>query len=340
VRTADSSIVGLPIIPALTRDSLLTITVSGIPFSALGLNDPDQNVNATASFARLSVLNAFPDFAPDQGHGTIGTETGASWISAPVWNLSVPAGDSAALPVSVLAARSAGTYSAHLLASAPGQPTQRIPVTMTVTGAGNGHIQLSLSTIADTVQAGDSVAVPLTVSNTGTADLYWGIIDTALTPWVSVMPPAGQTAPGDTTNVTVMLRSAGIPAGTTASTTLLVVANDTVQTPMSLPVSLRVLPFTGVSPEEGIPASFALHQNYPNPFNPATSIRLDLPAASSVSMVVYDILGRETAVLAEGLLPAGIHRFTWEARSAASGVYIVRVQAGASSAVRRMLLIR
>jgi hypothetical protein len=242
--------------------------------------------------------------------------------------------------VSVLAARGAGVYTAHLVVAAAGRPPHHIPVTMSVSGAGAGRIHLSLPAIADTVEAGDSAIVDLAVSNTGTADLMWGILDTALTGWVAVNPPGGQIGPGGATGVTVTLRSAGIPPGTTVGTALLVVSNDTAQRSFELPVSLRVLPSTGVSAGEGIPESFALHQNYPNPFNPATTIRLDLPAAADVSMAVYDILGRRTAVLAEGPHPAGSHRFTWDGRSAASGVYIVRVQAGSFSAVRRILLLR
>lgn len=69
---------------------------------------------------------------------------------------------------------------------------------------------------------------------------------------------------------------------------------------------------------------FGLAQNYPNPFNPTTAIRFDLPDAGNVSLVVYDVLGRKVAELAEGSYGAGTHTAVWNAAEQASGVYFVR----------------
>ena len=72
-------------------------------------------------------------------------------------------------------------------------------------------------------------------------------------------------------------------------------------------------------------ARFALDQNYPNPFNPTTEIRFDLPYSCTVSLAVYDALGREVADLANGHHEAGRHTATWNAAGMASGVYFVRL---------------
>ena len=61
-----------------------------------------------------------------------------------------------------------------------------------------------------------------------------------------------------------------------------------------------------------IPDRFALQQNYPNPFNPSTVISCQLPVAGHVKLVVYDLLGREVAVLADGQFAAGEYSFRFD----------------------------
>ncbi len=75
------------------------------------------------------------------------------------------------------------------------------------------------------------------------------------------------------------------------------------------------------------PRVYSLDQNYPNPFNPSTTINFDLPEPSHVSLVVYDVLGRKVAEIANGLHEAGYHSATWNASDVASGVYFARFTA-------------
>ncbi len=82
----------------------------------------------------------------------------------------------------------------------------------------------------------------------------------------------------------------------------------------------------GAADQKPVPKAFFLTQNYPNPFNPSTQIEYDLPRAGEVSLVVYDILGREVATLANGYHEAGTYTARWDARAEASGVYIARVK--------------
>ena len=91
---------------------------------------------------------------------------------------------------------------------------------------------------------------------------------------------------------------------------------------------------------EGVPSSFALESNYPNPFNPETTIPFALPEASEVRLVVYDVTGRQVALLVEGQLSAGHHTVAFRGDHLASGVYLVRMQAGDFSEVRRMTLVK
>jgi Secretion system C-terminal sorting domain len=78
-------------------------------------------------------------------------------------------------------------------------------------------------------------------------------------------------------------------------------------------------------PGSSLPMQFSLFEAYPNPFNPSTTIRFGLPSAGNVSLIIYDVLGREITSLARGTLDAGYHTATWNASSVASGVYFARL---------------
>ncbi|MGA9118325.1 MAG: M4 family metallopeptidase [Bacteroidota bacterium] len=98
---------------------------------------------------------------------------------------------------------------------------------------------------------------------------------------------------------------------------------------------------TAVEPSTSeVPASFSLSQNYPNPFNPTTVIRVQGTGNSWVKLVVYDVLGQEVRVLANGRYPAGQYSFTFDATGLASGMYFYRLTAGSYTAVRKMALVR
>lgn len=74
-----------------------------------------------------------------------------------------------------------------------------------------------------------------------------------------------------------------------------------------------------------IPSLPLLEQNYPNPFNPQTKFRISIKEISKVEMKVYDILGREAALLFKGEINTGIHEIFWNAAGFASGVYFVKL---------------
>lgn len=76
--------------------------------------------------------------------------------------------------------------------------------------------------------------------------------------------------------------------------------------------------------EEDLPSVLALHPCFPNPFNPTTEVRFDLPEPATVSLAVYDLLGRKVADLASGSYEAGYHKAVWNAADMSSGVYLAR----------------
>jgi hypothetical protein len=89
-----------------------------------------------------------------------------------------------------------------------------------------------------------------------------------------------------------------------------------------------------------IPITHALLQNYPNPFNPTTVVSYQLPAFSEVRLGVYDLLGRELAILVNERQEAGRYQVTFNAAGLAGGVYFYRLQSGTFQETRRMMLVK
>lgn len=86
------------------------------------------------------------------------------------------------------------------------------------------------------------------------------------------------------------------------------------------------------------PLDFSLEQNYPNPFNPSTIIGYDVPEAGPVKLSIYNILGEQIAVLADGIVEAGSYQITFDAKNLTSGLYLYRLQYGNQFKVKKMLL--
>ncbi len=94
-----------------------------------------------------------------------------------------------------------------------------------------------------------------------------------------------------------------------------------------------------------VPRDLRLDQNFPNPFNPATLIRYDVAGAggapaADVRLAVYDLLGREVAVLVRERKVPGRHEVRFDGTGLASGVYLCRLSAGAEMRIRKMILIK
>ncbi|HPG40026.1 MAG TPA: T9SS type A sorting domain-containing protein [bacterium] len=88
------------------------------------------------------------------------------------------------------------------------------------------------------------------------------------------------------------------------------------------------------------PSKFILNQNYPNPFNPVTTIEFSLPVAGKTRLAVYDITGKEIALLVNGALDSGTHHYQFDGGNLASGVYMYRLQSDAGEQVGKMLLMK
>ena len=119
-----------------------------------------------------------------------------------------------------------------------------------------------------------------------------------------------------------------------ATTTITVVSCDGVD--MSDPCDGVTV---GTENEE-LPTEVSLSQNYPNPFNPQTTIDYALPQAGNVSLVVYDMLGREVDVLLDGPQAAGRHTVRFGANHLPNGTYVYRLVAADKTITRTMVLVK
>ncbi len=95
-----------------------------------------------------------------------------------------------------------------------------------------------------------------------------------------------------------------------------------------------------MAPEGPAPTGLRLEKTHPTPFNPATTIRYALPARSHVRIGVYDVAGREVAVLMDGVQDEGDQAVRWdgidrEGQAVSAGLYVVRVEAGGGDPVRQ-----
>jgi len=89
-----------------------------------------------------------------------------------------------------------------------------------------------------------------------------------------------------------------------------------------------------------LPAELSLNPNYPNPFNAVTTISFQLAIPGNVKLAVYDLLGREIAILVNGYLETGNYTIDFDASGLSSGVYFYRMWAGDAVETRRMVLLK
>ena len=97
---------------------------------------------------------------------------------------------------------------------------------------------------------------------------------------------------------------------------------------------------TSVSGTNMKPDVFSLAQNYPNPFNPSTDILYTLKNSGKVRLSVYDILGREVAVLTNAIQNAGQHQVKFLASGLSSGIYFYKLQANNEVITKKMMLLK
>jgi len=94
----------------------------------------------------------------------------------------------------------------------------------------------------------------------------------------------------------------------------------------------------GIERQTNSPGRYSLENNYPNPFNPVTRINYTLSTAGYVTLMVYDLLGKETAVLAAEHQQSGMYSVSFDASNLPSGVYFYQLKAGSFNESKKMIL--
>jgi len=97
--------------------------------------------------------------------------------------------------------------------------------------------------------------------------------------------------------------------------------------------------------ESPVPLSYSLSQNYPNPFNPETKIHFSIKEENEVSLIIYDILGKEIIRIVQSRMEPGFHKVIWDGSSTSgsavsSGIYFYRITSGDYVNQKKMMLIR
>ena len=334
-------------------------TVTGTFLKLLTPNlDLDDNMNAGAITLPLGTLG-IPDFAPNYGHGGVGSELGVSWLaqsdttgtSATPFTAQIAAGGSLDIAVKLAAVEPEGSYPAQLNINnnSSNQPNLVVPVNVAIGGIAAPVISVVPEIITDTLKLNDPPkTVVLSVLNSGSGSLTCFIGDSLGEgeSWLSVADlPIFQVESGETHEVLISLVPDGLNVGATYSGVLFINSNDLDNPRVAVPVQLTIEPSTAIAGETIFPGEFALHTNYPNPFNPETHIGFDVAEPATVELAIFNLLGQKVRTLFNGFRSAGKFSEVWDGKNDAgimvgSGVYLVRYRTPQGSFSRKIMFAR
>ena len=106
-------------------------------------------------------------------------------------------------------------------------------------------------------------------------------------------------------------------------------------------IGVPVVPPVSVQEEDGgMPTRYELSQNYPNPFNPVTKIDFSIPKNGTVTLKIYDLVGKEVVTLINKEMSLGSYTVNFDASKLSSGTYLYKLTAGNFSETKKMLMIK
>jgi hypothetical protein len=223
---------------------------------------------------------------------------------------------------------------------ATGQPTGVSFFAQDLDGAGDDLAGGACFTTAWDPSRGVIFCLVQGTVGTASADMVEGYEITPYSNWLSVSPTTGTLNAGQSVNLTITVDFTGANVVPDSIYQAIVVVASNAQGEPHIPVHVRAGQVGIDDPISNLPKQYDLSQNYPNPFNPTTEIKFALPTSGQAKLEVYNVLGQNVATLINGQMNAGYHSVTWNAQSAASGVYFYKLTAGNYSKVYQMTLMK
>ncbi|MBD3167441.1 T9SS type A sorting domain-containing protein [bacterium] len=156
--------------------------------------------------------------------------------------------------------------------------------------------------------------------------------------WLQIEPEIATVEAGEDLVMDVTLDNEAMPVG--EYNVWLNVHHNAIEQTYELPLTMIVPTDLPGEDESAQPLEWAFDGVYPNPFNPVTNVRFTLKEAVQVKAKVYNLLGRQVAVLANGRMEAGSHTVHFDGHKLASGVYFLQFEAGPMKHAQKMLLLK
>jgi carboxypeptidase T len=341
----DSSFVGFAQIQiqgnVASADFVYTTLFGGAAF--------DESFNLAATFLSFDDL-AYPDFAPDFGHGVFGTEDPISWLSALPQNFSLAPAESITIPVQFVSVEQPGNYVANLEFSSNDtiNPIENILIDLTILDNLEPDINLPVTVINDTITDIPDTSRFFTIENSGAGELFYFVSDSLPVgqDWLVISGFLGTIESGSQVDISYLYNRNNLIQGNNYSGIINIVSNDPDERFETIQINVHYENPNSIDDNVLIPLTTELHQNYPNPFNPETAIGYQLSANSHVVLKIFNMLGQEINTLVNTQQSAGSYKYTWSGLNStgikvASGVYYYQLFTDKGfSETKKLLLLR
>ena len=263
--------------------------------------------------------------------------------------------NTAALPGSYITATATDMYEYYNYA----HETSEFSAALLYPAADYAAIKAAEPVVPDTIPPGTDFDFSLTLNNDGDAAVNSLTLSDTLGAGLTVTRVTSSAGSATFSDSTVMVAVSNLGSGQAVNVTLSLHTgtadfSDIMLTVATDPPLLRpadaifshhiVIGNPVVSTEDpaaSLPKRYALQSIYPNPFNPSTTVLVALPERASLTLNVYNLLGRQVATIASGEYDAGVRKFTLDGSALASGVYFVNARVpGKLNQLRRIVLLK